>query len=295
MTFTQLVYFVNVVKYNSITQAAKKIFVSQPAISNAIKELEEEFHTTFFVRNNNQLSITEEGLYFYNLASELIQKSDDVESKMKEYVEKSETLKIGIPPMLGSFIISPILKQFSKVHPNIQIQVSEYGSVNNKNAIIEHEINIGVTVTEKGQISNAYNSYKLGETSLLFAINKNNPLSKKEVMTISDIKDTPIILMKEDCLQHSLVKEAFAREGIVPNIMITTNQLYTIMELLHNNNLGAFVFDGFFKPDSDISGIPFKNPITLDIVLIWNKDAPLNDLSKEFMEFMIENKELLKN
>ena len=72
MKVMQLQYFVEVVKCNNISQAAKKLFVSQPAISTAIKELENEFHTSFFIRYNNQLTLTDEGKYFYYKAVELL-------------------------------------------------------------------------------------------------------------------------------------------------------------------------------------------------------------------------------
>ena len=83
---------------------------------------------------------------------------------------------------------------------------------------------------------------KLIDTTLLFTVNKNHPLAKKEVISFSDLKDTPLILMKEDSLQSSLVQNAFEKHSITPNIKIRTNQLYTIKELIKNNILGAFMF-----------------------------------------------------
>ena len=67
MKLSQLEYFIATVKYNSITKASKSLYVSQPAVSLAIKELEEEFNTSFFVRHNNQLKLTEEGEFHRTL------------------------------------------------------------------------------------------------------------------------------------------------------------------------------------------------------------------------------------
>ena len=72
MKIVQLEYFCMVSHYHSITQAAQKLYVTQPAISNAIKELEKEFSVSLFVRSKNHLTLTTEGELFYQKASELL-------------------------------------------------------------------------------------------------------------------------------------------------------------------------------------------------------------------------------
>ena len=73
MKIVQLEYFCMVSQYHSITQAAQKLYVTQPAISNAIKELEKEFSVNLFVRSKNHLTLTTEGELFYQRTSGLHQ------------------------------------------------------------------------------------------------------------------------------------------------------------------------------------------------------------------------------
>ena len=94
--------------------------------------------------------------------------------------------------------------------------------------------------------------------------------------------------MKEDCLQSSLVQNEFDKNNIIPNIKIRTNQLYTIKELVKNNNLGAFIFNQVIEHDSSIVGIPLKDAIDLEIVIASRKDAQLNNNAKDFLKFIIE-------
>ncbi len=178
MTIIQLQYFVSVVKLNSITKAAKQLYVSQPAISFAIKELEKEFNTTLFVRYNNQLVLTDEGHHLYKLATNLIANFDSVSEDMRNYIKKSMILKIGVPPMLGSFIVPSLIQEYSKINPNVEVQLMELGSVANKQAIINREISCGFTVKHKDNIDASLDYIKVTKTSLFFAVNKNNPLSK---------------------------------------------------------------------------------------------------------------------
>ena len=287
MTITQLIYFTTVVKTNNISKAAKQLYVSQAAVSFSIKELEKEFNTTLFVRYNNQIVLTDEGHHLYKLAINLLQDYDNTVEDMKGYIKKSSVLKIGVPPMLGSFIVPSIIQEFAVANPNVEVQLMELGSVANQKAIIDRELSCGFTIKYKDNIDNSLDYIKVDSTSLFFAINKNSPLSKKKTISINDIKNTPLILMKEDSLQSTLIQSEFAKHNLTPNIKIRTNQLYTIRELLLGNNIGAFLFTQVFKDDTgSIASIPLKDPLDFDIILAWGKNTTLNETTKSFLRFV---------
>ncbi len=290
MTFQQLVYFTMVVRYNSITKAAKHLFVTQPTISLSIKELEEEFGTILFYRNNNQLSLTPEGKYLNSLSIELINQFNSVETKFNRYLRKTEILKMGIPPMLGTFMLPPILDKFSKLHPNVQMKLTGVGSASNIRALENHEIDIAFTVIQQNQeISKNIEYIKIDETYLLFSVSKNNKFALKSQIRFEEIKDTPLILMDESTLQSEVIQEEFRKRNLNPNIQIRTNQLYTIKELLSYGNLGAFVFNQLFEENDNVIGIPFENEIKFDVILAWRRDSFLPNIVKEFIEFMRES------
>jgi DNA-binding transcriptional LysR family regulator len=290
MKIIQLQYFAEVVKTNNISKAAKNLYVSQPAISAAIRELEKEFNTSLFIRYNNQITLTDEGHYLYRLAMGLLDNYEKVKSDMFAFLKQFEILKIGIPPMLGTFILPSIINAYTKQNPNVEIQLLELGSKANRQALIDREINMGLTVKSKDEeLPEPLTYTKLMDTTLLFSINSNHQLAKKEVITINELKDFPLILMKSDCLQPTLVENAFAQQNLIPNVKIKTNQLYTIKELIKNNNLGAFLFNQVIENEKEITGIKLSTPIDLEIVLAYRKDVKLNNISKDFIDCIIES------
>ena len=214
MKIIQLQYFVEVVKSNNISKAAKKLYVSQPSISTSIKELEKEFNTTLFIRYNNQLTLTDEGHFLYVQAVKLLQEFDKVHDDMMSYVKKAEILKIGIPPMIGTFFVPKILEEFSKDHPHVEFQLIELASKANREAMLNQEISLGLTVKEKKEaFPDSLKYHKVVNTTLLFVVNKNHPLAKKKVIDIPDLDNVPLILMKEDALQSSLVQKVFKKNN----------------------------------------------------------------------------------
>lgn len=290
MKIIQLQYFAEVVKTNNISKAAKNLYVSQPAISAAIRELEKEFNTSLFIRYNNQITLTDEGHYLYRLTMGLLDNYEKVKSDMFAFLKQFEILKIGIPPMLGTFILPSIINAYTKQNPNVEIQLLELGSKANRQALIDREINMGLTVKSKDEeLPEPLTYIKLMDTTLLFSINSNHQLAKKEVITINELKDFPLILMKSDCLQPTLVENAFAQQKLFPNVKIKTNQLYTIKELIKNNNLGAFLFNQVIENEKEITGIKLSTPIDLEIVLAYRKDVKLNNISIDFINCIIES------
>ncbi|MFR3347575.1 MAG: LysR family transcriptional regulator, partial [Christensenellales bacterium] len=72
MKISQLRYFMTVCRYNNITKAAEELYVSQPAISSSIKDLETEFGVKLFYRQNNKLLLTDEGEYFLDKVTDIL-------------------------------------------------------------------------------------------------------------------------------------------------------------------------------------------------------------------------------
>lgn len=100
MKISQLEYFCAVSQYHSITQAAQKLFVTQPAISNAIRELEKEFSVSLFIRSKNHLTLTNEGELFYQKATTLLAAIHQASSQFYDLGKQILPVKVGIPPLV---------------------------------------------------------------------------------------------------------------------------------------------------------------------------------------------------
>ena len=286
MNNRELLYFVTVVDDNSITRAAKKLYVSQPAVSLGIKELESEFKTKLFTRHNNVLTLTESGRYLYSLAKPLTRGFQDAEEKMRSFVTNHSFLKVGIPPMLGTMIFPPFFEPFSKYHSNISMKMTELGSIANQDGLIRGDIDVALMIVEPGIFNPQLDYVKIGETQFVFACDKKYPLSKSKQLTIEDVRTVPLILLKEDSIQYKVILDRFKALGLHPNVRLLTNQLYTITELLKYGDCGAFLFPELIDEVPNLVGIPRSDPITFDIVIAYKKGKPLNPSAKVFLESM---------
>lgn len=284
MNLIQLRYFQGVCSYGNITKAAKEMHISQPSVTNAIQQLESEFGINLFIRQGKHLILTKEGEFFLEQIGPLLERVDNIEEIMKDLGGKHRSLRIGIPPMIGTFLFPYLFHNFNKLYPDVHLDIKEYGSLTTKQMIQDELIDIAIVLLDE-YTENRYNCINILKTQLLFCFSPNCSLANKESISISDIGNMPIILMNEGSIQNYIIKKMFKDAGIEPNVLIYTNQLYTIKEFIHINNAGAFLLDEVIDNDSSLIGKPIKPDIHMNIGLIWKKGRNLYSNATQFIGF----------
>lgn len=193
MTATQLKYFVSVCRTKSISKASEECYITQPAISLSIRELEKEFGVLLFYRRGNRLVLTQEGEKLYEKASKVLDIYEELESDMSECRKKRIALRIGIAPLLSIVYFPRIIDEIKKIYPEISIRLFEYGSDRAHDLIFNDELDFALANMEFYDIDK-FNSVALSEDKLLFYVSKHHPLACKDRIAIEDIAETPIAL-----------------------------------------------------------------------------------------------------
>lgn len=112
MTLNQLRYFCTASRCHSITKAAEELYVTQPTVSVAIRDLEIEFGISLFYRKGNRLILTEEGEELYNKATYILQYCTELQADYSSMARVKPPLRIGIPPMLSTVFFPELLIAF---------------------------------------------------------------------------------------------------------------------------------------------------------------------------------------
>lgn len=211
MTVRHMKIFIMVCECNSITLAAKKLFVAQPAISFAIKELEEYYGVKFFDRISKKLYITEKGKEFFSYSSQIINLVEEMENKIKNN-DTLGILKIGSSLTIGKYFLNDYLKKFQQAYPLIQTNISVENSNIIEARILDNLLDIGLI---EGIVhSDSIVSETFFEDRLVFICNKSHPYVKKEKLLFKDILKENFILREKG----SGVREIF-------NSFITSKEL----------------------------------------------------------------------
>lgn len=287
MNLQQLNYFYTVGNYNSVTTASECLYVSQPTISAAIKALEKEFGVSLFQRCHNGMIMTPEGEALFEMCKDILSRTSQLENIMKDLGDKGTKLRLGIPPMLGSLCIPNIFSKFQTTHPDIALEFFEDGGEELLDKLSKKYLDMVIS-SHKKNIKEKCEFEELSKLEVVCCASKDSPLAKLKYVTPQLLKDTPLVLFKENFHQTSRIKNWFAIEHINPNIVLQTEQLSTMLTMISSSNAVGFIFKDITTQNNTIVAIPMKTPMFATTYLAWRKNSYLSSSMKKFIEFMRE-------
>lgn len=195
MLLKQMKYFITIVDCHSFTEAAELCYISQSAISQQMKALENELGVELFQRNNRQFTLTLAGEYFYRHGKELI---EEIENLKKETIRRGEdrelSLKIGYLRCYGAQELHHAIAQFSKTYPEVAISITNGTHEELYELLKSHDVDLVIS-DQRRAFNNDYFNYELLYSDCYIEISNLNPLSQKEKLKKEDLKRISCILV----------------------------------------------------------------------------------------------------
>lgn len=185
--------FYEVAKYENITKAAENIYLSQSAISKAIKRLESELNTKLFVRNKSGVILTDKGkelLYFVEKSYNNLVIAERT-MKETENLERGK-LSIGMPSNVGTFYLFDKVIDFHNRYPNIEITIVTGGTSKLLSLLDSHEIDFVVDTFPIHDLKDGMEVKELLEVENCFVKKKNSKFNN--IKTNKDLEKYPLIL-----------------------------------------------------------------------------------------------------
>lgn len=292
MTLKQLEYFLAVCKYENITRAAENLHVTQPSITTSIKNLEEYLGVELIDRSSKKISITQEGKLLAKRALDILKRVEDASEEIRDFgTMKKRIIRIGVPPMIGSFLFPEIFIEFSMKFPDIELKVVENGSLETKRLLENDEIDAAFIILESYDQTEVKPIVK---TEVQFCVNMENKLAQKDVISMEEIGCEPVIMLKEGFYHNRVVRERYSNSKVKPNIIYYSNQLDTIKSFVKSNIGSAFLIREIVNHENEIKSIPLKNPIEVNIGLVWKKKRYISEATRKFIDFLGKKAAMLR-
>ena len=213
-----LKYYVAIVERESFTKAADALYVSQPMLTKAVRQLEAELEATLIVRNSKSFSLTDAGVHFYKEAKSLLshfqdmrRSVDDLKSGLGGHVQ------ISLPGVLLDTYFPKLLLSFHQQYPNIKISVDEDGSKKTAAAIRSGQADVGLVMLPLPDLS-PFSVYPLVHDVCRLLVPKTHPLAKSKAISLQQLQDERIILFNDSSILHDAFIQLCAQEGFSPNI-----------------------------------------------------------------------------
>jgi len=284
MTLAQLRYFCTAARYHSITKAAQALFVTQPTLSIAIRELEKEFSVTLFTHANNHLTLTEEGEAFYRRASDILSSCEDLHAEYARNASARRSVRIGIPPMLSTVFFPELLDAFHEEYPDIWLELLEYGSVRCCDLVQDEVIDLGLVNMELPHIDK-FNTLVLLTELLRFGVCRNHRLAGAESISLKELDGEPLLLYNQDSVQNRILQAQFDALRITPRIVMRSSQIPTVLKFLRQGRCGAFFYEDMLPLMPEVTGIPLVPEIEARVGLVWKRGRYISTGTQSLLDF----------
>jgi LysR family nitrogen assimilation transcriptional regulator len=223
----RLKYFVKIVDIGSLTQAAEVLHIAQPALSQQLITLEDEFQQQLLVRTKRGVTATEAGATLYRHAQLILRQYEQAQADVKSAGQAlSGQVSVGLAPGTGASALSlPLLRTVRARHPNILLYINENFGTTLSELIMNGRMDMAVLYGEKSVHGL---SFQLLMNEEMFLVAPRSMGIVREKIAVTDLRDVPLLLPRPYNYLRKYVDEGFASMQMTPNVIAEIESASTL-------------------------------------------------------------------
>jgi len=290
MADRRLQVFHAVAKQMSFTKAAEVLYMTQPAVTFQIKQLEEHFNTRLFERGHGRISLTPAGEVVLKYAEKILGMSQELETRVREMTGRlSGPLLIGASTTIAEFLLPPVLGEFKGQHPEVQAKLAVANSEAIENRVAEHTLDLGL-IEAPSHLPTLLTEVCC-EDELQVIVTPSHPLAKLKAVTPKQAVAHPYVTREQGSGTREFTDLYLRKAGIQPS------ELNVVMELGSPEALKGVVGTGLGfaimsrvtvereRRLGELVAIPLQPKLIRTLSLVYPKEKFRSKLVNKFVEF----------
>jgi LysR family transcriptional regulator, cyn operon transcriptional activator len=275
-------YFLAVAEAGSFSRAASRLGVSQPNVSQQLRDLEMSLHVPLFQRRGKRILLTSAGLIFQEHARAILRQLD---SLMQELTAEPETMRgaihVGVVPVLSIALIPRLLGIFAANYPGISLHIEEISSTTIETAIEEGEMDIGLGFLTHHSPNLRYERLYHDRFALL--VHTSHPWAERTSVDVSELHQARMLQLPNTFVMRRM-SDAICRESQVrPRVIAEINSIEALLRCLPPLHAAAFMPKIALHGTNDLIAVPLKGKkLDLEIGLLRLIGSAANGAVKEF-------------
>lgn len=281
MTIRHLEIFVQVYREQSITRAAEKLYMTQPAVSVAIRELENHYDVALFERLGRRLYVTGEGQALYARAVQLLEEFRGLERDLGQ----SPSLRVGSSVTLGNFLLPRVAKEWQRRHPERPLQVTVANGGRLQQMLRDNQLDLAVIEgpVERGELQTRV----LRQDRLVLVLPEGHPLSGLETIRLEQVLQSPLLVREEGSAGRRCLEQVLARRGLQAERRWESIDTQALVQAVRDG-LGVALLPQELAEKA--SGVVVRTLEDEDFcrenVLAWHRHKRLSEALLELMELL---------
>ena len=296
----QLYYYYESIRNNNISAAAKKLFISQPAVSMQIKKLENSCGIKLIEeKGSRKLVPTAEGRKLYEYLDKIFRLLDKAGHELERMAASQQThITIGTTPTYGKFILPYIFENYTGPHSPDHIKVVSESSISLLDSLRHNSVDIVVMALWKKLSLKSFQVHHLGEEEVLLLSAPDHPLQRKQQVSLKALQNEKFVMRDEQSGTRKYILREFKKRGVALPVSIECESPDLVKELImEGKGVGFLTRTKIHKElaagllrQVDLGPHRFY----LDIAIVLNKHKSLEPEICEFVDCIIRTKQNLR-
>ena len=289
MDLKALRIFTEVIRQGGFSQAGKTVFLTQSAVSKAVRQLEEEIGFALVDRSGHKPALTDAGRVAFRHAQTMLTQREDLLTELSELKGlKRGALRLGLPPIGSDILFAPLFAEYRNRHPDIEIQLVEHGSRRLEEMVLAGEVDLGASLLP---VPDALDWQEVTREPLHVLIAQDHPLAQRQEIALAELKDMPLIFFDSGFALNPIILEGCREAGFEPTIAARSGQINFIVELV-----GAGLGVGFLprliadlRVRPGVVHIPVDSPaMNWHMAWVWRRGGYLSFAAKAWLDLALE-------
>lgn len=273
MELRHLRYLLAVADHGNFTRAAEALHVSQPTLSQQIKQLERELGTTLLDRSGRTVRLTDAGEAYAGHGRLALQGLDAARRAVDDVQDLTRGhLRIAMTPTITAYLIGPLVRRFHAQYPGVILTVIETTQDLIESDLLDDRIDLGIAFT--GHHTAGVTATALFVETLSLVVGTAHP-HHPDVTTfaIGDLPTQPLALLSRDFATRNYIDAFFAAHHVAPHIAIEANSISALIEFVRLGTLATVLPDAITQAQTDLHPIRPDPPLPSREVVLLHRSA----------------------
>lgn len=290
MDIREMKYIETIAQTRSITKAAQKLHISQPALHKSLRKVEEEFNTAFFYRKGHESLPTDTGLIVLEYAKRTLNNLKEMQEKVLEIQNlKSGRVTLGFPAIIGTLYLPQALINFQKAYPDITLKTLEAGA-NELSTLVENGT-LDMAILVRPVNHRSLSEIPLLQNQVVAGVTRNHPWYNRSHVTVEDFESVSFNTYCSDFSIHTQLMELFKEKNITPHIGFSGSSSDFLCQISILSDgilvLPRPVIESICK--DQMVPIPFDPAFPWELSLAFRKNSYLSTSAKALIRHLQEH------
>ena len=285
MDIRTLRYFVEVVRQQSFTRAAEKLFVTQPTISKMLKNLEDELNCTLLIRDGRKLLMTDTGQVVFERGLAILDEFRQLEAELSDINHLNKgVLRLGIPPMVGMLMAGPI-GLFRQRYPGVELKISEFGGLTVQQAVMNGELDLAMTALPVEEES-ALATLPLFSHPLCVLVPRSGEWLAQTSVSPTQLAAHPLLIYNEDFALSRQLMQLFSRHDVKPRIAVRSGQWDFLAAMVQAGVGVAILPEPICRrlDEKTLRWLPLESELRWQLGMIWREGVYLSHSAQAWLK-----------